>query len=144
MNIIFLDIDGVISLDIDWCLDSINVLNEITKTTDSKFVISSDWKYHHSIDELKDIFKSQKITGEIIGLTENIMFRNSMTLEKDRASEINDYIRKNKIENYLVIDDLDLTKGGIDRTRFVKTKFSIGIKEKGLKNKCLKILTRKE
>ncbi len=140
MKIIFLDIDGVINLDIDWCKASINVLNEIIELSGAKIVISSDWKYYHTIDEIRNIFKNQNVVGEIIGITENLEYRNTMTLEKDRATEINAYLDKNKPENYVVIDDLDLSDVLIDATRFVQTHFYIGLKEKGLKEKCLMIL----
>lgn len=93
MNIIFLDIDGVLNhelwyeqldkMDIsrkdpnlsreDKDIDpsKIKLLNDLCKTTKSKVVISSSWRKLYSVDELKNIFLKKGATFEIIDKTGN-------------------------------------------------------------------------
>lgn len=143
MKLIFLDIDGVINLDIDWCQESIEILNEITNSTNAKLVISSDWKYEYSIDVLSNIFTNQGIKANIHRYTFNLVPRRAESLEKDRVAEINQFINENGVDNYLVIDDMPLDHFGIDNSKFIQTKPNMGLKEPGLKEKCIEILELK-
>lgn len=142
MNIIFLDIDGVINLDLGWCSESIIVLNEIIDHTEAKIVISSDWKYEYSISTLRNIFLNQEIKGEIIGFTSDVYIANIQKLAENRVLEIKEYIKENDIDNYIAIDDLDLASAGLEKSKFVRTKFSLGLKEKGLKENCIQYLQK--
>ena len=78
MKTIFLDHDGVICLSTEWGsryknkegLDSVfdrfnkkatNVLNEIIEATDCEIVISSDWRFHASLSDMRELYKIRGI-----------------------------------------------------------------------------------
>jgi hypothetical protein len=143
MKIIFLDIDGVVCINNSWCYQSVKTLNEILKSTGAKIVVSSDWRYQHTLEDLKNIFKHQEIECEVVGVTPIKRTVELDYLEKIRASEIIEFINLNKITQYLIIDDLSLENTNVNKEKFVKTQFSIGLKEFGLFERCLQILENK-
>ena len=113
---IFLDIDGVLRThksDLEWSLQLgvpiplsvydrrfdrkiVSYINEVVGYTRAKIVITSTWRVKHSLEELKQIFRDNGITAEIVGKTD---------IGLNRGEEIEQYISENEIENYVVIDD---------------------------------------
>ncbi len=105
--IIFLDIDGVLvhltynpsgrKLRQDFDPECIAVLNQLVKKTEAQIVISSTWRHHHPLAELRDMFEEAGVIGEIIGSTPMII---------NRGDEILKWIQDNNYKDgYLVIDD---------------------------------------
>lgn len=142
---IFLDIDGVLnsqnkieknkkykhnqSNDIDPIL--VKVLNKLIKESDCEIVISSSWRVL-GIDLLNSIFEEVGICKSIYGL---IGYTRS-----DRGIDIKNYIYKNNIENYVVIDDDMCTIiGHIPNTRLCPIDFNIGISDINI-SRCVSIL----
>lgn len=160
MKIIFLDIDGVLAthkefmmnrtkfqskhpeakeLNIPYPFNSgcVKVFNEILKETDAKIVLSSDWRLYWSLEELDKIFKFNgviKSPEEITGVSSGKM---SWELEKNRVEEIFQFIEKNKIVDWVAVDDLNLSELG---DRFINTRDNEGLKQLSLKDKILKVL----
>ena len=117
MNIVFLDIDGVLnsrSMEKDdvvlldgWRLSrrKINILNSFTKITESKIVLSSVWRDFEDIDnKLKDC----GLEAEIIGHTPH---GGRMSV---RGNEIHQWLKDNEkilgttyyyFHNYVIFDD---------------------------------------
>jgi hypothetical protein len=145
MKIIFLDIDGVLNCEnayrsgeckyVEWvdrneevdhhqsfCSWSRQWLNKLIEETGAKIVISSTWR-SSGIEWMRDVWKFEKMSGEIIGITPN--FRgdiNGYTIprgcEIEKWLKDNDFyhvnwsqeaqenvIDKSGIENYIIIDD---------------------------------------
>lgn len=125
MNIIFLDIDGVLNPKFHetfligfekfsdgkvQCKDdngyyffepAIILLTNLVKKTKAKIVISSSWR-DSGLQEMKLMWKNRNYHGDIIGITPNIGFHK-------RGEEIEQYLIENnykKIVNYVIIDDL--------------------------------------
>ena len=116
MNIIFLDIDGVLRTNksdqywsevtrkpipksiFDRYFDkqSISILNEIIHYTNVKVVITSTWRTQHTLDELRQIFKIRGFHGEIVDKT-NIL--------DNRGEEIQEWLDTHDVNKYVVIDD---------------------------------------
>jgi hypothetical protein len=116
MDIIFLDIDGVLRThqsDSEWSeklntpifkrtdrlfsKNSVNDINYITSLTHAKIVVTSSWRIHLSVIELNSIFKKRGIIAEIIGKTE---------IGLNRGEEIRSWLDENDyVTNYVVIDD---------------------------------------
>ena len=116
MNVIFLDIDGVLRTDksdrfwskvlnqdiptsiFDRKLSptSIKILNEIILITDAKVVITSMWRTVYDLDKLKSIFKDSGFKGEIVGETNQFGYR---------GEEIQEWLDTNYIKKYVVVDD---------------------------------------
>lgn len=122
-KIVFLDIDGVLnhqlflmerkdkSIHID--VKKIELLNELHKDLDIKYVISSTWRKDYSLEELITIFKSYGFTGKIIDTTPILRFENSV-LSVPRGCEIQEWITNNKHilgtnilnwKSYAILDD---------------------------------------
>ncbi len=145
VKIIFLDIDGVLNCEnaykkgecqyVEWinhrgdkdhhqsfCSWSKEWLNKLIDETGAKIVISSTWR-HSGIEYMQSIWKHEKMSGEIIGITPDFRWKAEgytppRGCEIDKWLEDNDfshinwdkdyqlkYINKSGIENYIIIDD---------------------------------------
>lgn len=157
---LFLDIDGVLSLDFDeytysnqkkwfpklmkcpYNKKAVKVLNVICEAVDPIIILSSDWKDHYSLEIINEFFEWNGITHKITDFTSTlwgIRFTNLQQLEECRSAEILLYVHEHEIKNYVAIDDLDLSPWIPDN--FVYTpRSNEGIKQSGVKNKILNIL----
>lgn len=149
MKYIFLDFDGVISpskqytsnrqsfynqfpkarllgVPYAFCSECVEILNQFL-VDGVEIIISSDWKTWNSFKDLCDIFEMNGIKKLPIGVTPNL---HAIGPDESRSSrrirEIEEYLSKNQIDNWIVIDDLDLSKFG---DRFIKTNEDIGIND---------------
>ena len=149
---------------------AVKVLNSILEETDAEIVVSSDWRFHATLDELGDYYKSQGIIKRPIGVTEKFHYRDWVEegfikphgefpwsrmddLEQQRHFEIKRWLRDHpEVTHWVAIDDLFMgvhvensTYGPFDREwgleNFVWTPRDWeGIKQSGLKDKILKFL----
>lgn len=108
MNIVFLDIDGVLAswlkmgknrdeFGIPFEPVAIETLNKITDHVDGKIVITSTWRETRTLEMFQEHFKKRGITGEVIGMTEE--------LDNGRADEIQNWIDQNPVNYFIIIDD---------------------------------------
>jgi len=165
MKVIFLDIDGVLATNKQFFMNSqkfkdknawakelgvrypfdkgcVKILNEILTETSAEIVLSSDWKMGRSLEDLDIIFKQNGVIKSPIGITPNEWVSISFTT-KNRAYQIELYIKNNKVDKYVVIDDLpvgEFMKLTNDDDKFVLTNDREGLKQLGIKNKILNIL----
>lgn len=145
MKVIFLDIDGVLNCENGYkggfCKykelfvgsgekdhyqqfypPAKKLLNKLIEETDAKIVISSTWRID-GIDFMENVWKSEGMSGNIIGLTSN--FRNAnipyrvprgceiahwlnesgLRLIRWSKDELYKYMVESDIENYIIIDD---------------------------------------
>ena len=153
-KIIFLDIDGPLawgtwfdgrinfnddlSIPYPWVKEDCDALTSILKQTEANIVLSSDWKLHWNLDELKGIFTWNGVKKSPIAVTPNIVEKMSSDLEDERQFQIQTFKREHKPESWVAIDDLDLSFSLGDH--FFKTKSGMGIKQTGLKEKIIKKL----
>ena len=159
---IFLDIDGVLATSHQFnsnrkkwhptydcysfdekCVKVFNsILDNISGVT---IILSSDWRYPYSIEEMNEIFKWNEVNAVISDFTSSswgMTFTSLQKLEECRAYEINQYVAKHDIKNWIAIDDLDLSQW-ISAEHFVRTlRVSEGIKQSGIKDKILNILNK--
>jgi hypothetical protein len=162
MKVLFLDHDGVICLEEQWGLrfevrktnpshidatfdpfdeDAIAVLNEIIDATDCEIVISSDWRFHCSLNEMGDMFINRGIKKRPIGFTPS--FRGGLNLEKIRSKEIKTFLEENThlgITNWVAVDDLDMEQFLLDN--FIWSPYGLGIKSKGVKENIINLLNQ--
>jgi hypothetical protein len=147
MNVLFLDIDGVLnsakyinviyernisyiksgseyreSMDDVMDPECIKRLNKITDITKASIVISSTWriKYRKNLYGLCEELIARGITGKIIGMTP--------ILNMKRGDEIQKYINDNKcIDKFVIIDD----NGGMGNLSnyWVRTEFAFGLQD---------------
>ena len=157
---IFLDIDGVLATTHQYYTNRkkwhdmydcyrfdekcVKIFNEILSKTDATIVLSSDWKLRYNIEIMNEIFKWNSVNAVVFDITDNlwgVKFKAVSQLQDCRADEILKYVHEHQIENWLAIDDLDLSPW-IDENHFVKTpRANEGIKQSGIKDKIIKILT---
>ena len=158
---IFLDIDGVLSLDFDehtysntkkWfekmvarCplnKKAVKKLNDILAIVDPVIILSSDWKDHYDIDLMNEFFEWNGITHPITDYTSTLWgkrFFRIQELEECRSAEINLYVHERELTKWVAVDDLNLSPWIPDN--FVHTpRGNEGIKQSGVKQKILKIL----
>lgn len=145
---------------------AIKVLNSIIEQTDAEIVVSSDWRYHATLEELGDYYISQGISKRPIATTdrtENIdpeawkLLRFRADLELERAIEINYWLSNHpEVTNWVAVDDLNMSVDYLSQhfspgeagseekpglTNFVHTPLSReGIKQKGVEKKILEFL----
>lgn len=118
MNIIFLDVDGVLNsqnklIELynktnksnsginfpfdEKCLEYLKILVEETR---SYIVITSTWrKYKKEIELLNSTLDKYNLKDKVIGYTP--------ILNKKREYEIKEYIKSNNIDNFVIIDDIN-------------------------------------
>ena len=164
-KIIFLDIDGVLATDTQYFMNStkfrkknewaeelrvpypfdkgcVRILNEILESTNAEIVLSSSWKTMFRLEELDIIFKKNGVVKSPITTTSNV-YASANNITMNRAVEIEDYLMKNKVDKYVVIDDLpvgEYMKLTNDDDKFVLTNDAEGLKKLSVKEKILKIL----
>lgn len=145
---------------------AIKVLNRIIEQTDAEIVVSSDWRYHATLEELGDYYISQGISKRPIATTdrtENInpeawkLLRCRADLELERAIEINYWLSNHpEVTNWVAVDDLNMSVDFLSQhfspreagseekpglTNFVHTPLSgEGIKQNGVQQKILEFL----
>lgn len=115
----------------------VETLNEILREFECEIVLSSDWKKRRSLKELDFIFKNFGVIQSPISVTKNL--RVEFNFEHCRAMEIMHFIAENMIENFIILDDLDLDKIFSSKMidKFFKTSFDNGLAEPGLKERII-------
>jgi len=100
MNVIFTDIDGVFNTinRNQWSSLSVALYDDLCQEFNLKPVITSTWRVKHSIKELERIFQHYGIFTDIYDFTPII---NS----EERGGEIENWLKENQCDNYLILDD---------------------------------------
>ena len=146
---------------------AVKVLNEILETTGAEIVVSSDWRFHATLEELGEYYTSQGIIKKPIDVTERFHYTNWLEqkripedfpwyradgLEQERHFEIKEWLKNHsEVTHWVAIDDLHMgfdintTWGPTEREwgleNFVWTPRDWeGIKQSGIKEKVLKYL----
>lgn len=149
----------------DFDKKAIVVLNEIIKETDAEIVVSSDWRFHATLEELGFYYLSQGILKKPIATTD--MFKDIFPrewsylrfradLELERSMEIQHWVdNHSEVTHWVAVDDLNMsteflgsrfvasngTDGVAGLTNFVCTPYSSqGIKQTGVKEKIINFL----
>ena len=139
----------------DFDKKAIKILNEILEETGAEIVVSSDWRFHATLEELGEYYLSQGFSKKPIAFTktlgdcdqpENFIWSRQWDLEQSRSLEIKQYLRDHpEVTEWVAIDDLDMSNGeewkkwGL--TNFVLTpRSNEGIKQSGIKEKIVNYL----
>ena len=153
MDVIFLDIDGVLAGPKEWDMKwkpelmnsypfnkkAVKTLNSIIEQTDAEIILSSDWRKHHDLKELKIIFDMNCVIKAPINVTEilpslSFGWGGKSSIEQDRSREINLFLHSNHISKWVAVDDLELQVDNFVHCPMVEE----GIKQTGIKEKILK------
>ena len=139
MKIIFLDIDGVLIIDEllyespkddppPFNKDCVKILNDILQETNSMIVLSSTWKKIWDLKRLDFIFKFNGIIKSPLDITSDF---------NNREKEITDYVQRNKVNDFLILDDAQLD---IFPKNFIQCQMEYGLKGEGIKERAISIL----
>lgn len=143
MNVIFLDVDGVLNnvSDINRGIEledsKLALYSHIVRSTGAITVLSSSWRLSSkSFDEVESalLFYGVKIHDVTPTLP-----RHMYGTPASRASEIQAWLDSNNPEKYVIIDDVDDSLG-IFGDKFIKTDFTEGLTDE-IANKVIGILT---
>lgn len=196
MKVVFLDNDGVVCLHNNWGtrnkkrqkasvsartspselsvdlrfdnLDkkAVRILNEILEESGAEYVVSSDWRFHATLEELGDYYLSQGVLKRPLDATgmfkdlfpkqwASLRFRADLELE--RYMEVENWLEKHpEVTHWVAVDDLNMSVEFLSThfsnansesdvnpglTNFVLTpKSTEGIKQSGIKEKILHFL----
>lgn len=156
MKIIFLDIDGVMCTSScygkgknnkwdAYMFDSkcVSLLNWILLETGAEIILSSDWRHHHTLSEMREIFAHNGVIRGPIGFTSRSKKYLAHQLEEGRADEILQWIQvhgwKDDIK-WVAIDDLNMDQW-LFPNFVLCPREQEGIKRLGIKEKIMKILS---
>ena len=132
-KIIFIDIDGPLAwgtwgdgrvtlnegndksftIPYPWVEEDCIALQKICDETNASLVVSSYWRKHYSIIQLRLIFRHYGVYAPVVDITTHQDLWNKMSrpsMEWDRAAEITKWVKDNKISNWISIDDMELDK----------------------------------
>ncbi len=155
MRILFLDLDGVMATtscygrgkDNKWGAymfdpKCVAVINFILQETSAEIILSSDWRHHYTLQEMREIFCHNNVIKGPIGFTTLSKSYTGDNLENGRADEIESWLKthcwKGDIK-YVVVDDLNMSER-LYPNFVLCPKESEGIKQSGIKEKILEIL----
>ena len=144
---------------------AIQTLNEIFEETGAEYVVSSDWRFHGTLEELGEYYLSQGVIKkpyDVTGMFKDLFprewasLRFRADLELERFMEIQNWLENHPdVTHWVAVDDLDMSvdflsprfssADDVDKTpgltNFVLTpNSSEGIKQSGVKNKILRYL----
>lgn len=88
----------------DWNIDAVNRLKYVLDETDSKIIISSDWRSSKDIHKMRDLLKIKDL--DKYWLADNIIIKDGNSLVENRVLEINDSLKRYPIDNYVILDDM--------------------------------------
>ncbi|MGN0394383.1 MAG: HAD domain-containing protein [Coprococcus sp.] len=122
MKVIFFDVEGVLNSNKFVCngtgehIDRKNVANlkAIVKATDAKLVLTSDWRaaIYKDADtkpQIKELLDKLNEAGlEIYGITPGASEIKEKYDDYGRVFEVKSYIKNNNVENFVIIDDMDM------------------------------------
>jgi len=97
------DIKDVSRVYYDWDKSAIERLRKILSVTDSKIIISSNWRNENKPNKIHDLLKIHNL--EIYYYCDNKILNSSFDIFENRANEIKDSLNRYDISNYVVIDD---------------------------------------
>ena len=135
---------------------AIKTLNSILEETGAEIVVSSDWRYHASLEELGEYYLSKGILKAPIAFTKRYIgcdkpdefewFRSTM-YEQQRCIEVRQYLTDHpEITHWVAIDDLNMSLTDVDDKTWGLKNFVLtpenkeGIKQTGIKEKVLEYL----
>jgi len=143
---LFLDIDGVLNSFDDYnttgnefiknlknisfvtSKKQMSILNKIVEEYNPTIILSSYWRTRYSLEELNNIFRENNFVGKISGITSK-----KGEEHKDRWNQIKQYIDENKVNDFIILDDNEITRTDKKINNFIKTNSYEGLTEKHLK-----------
>ena len=128
MKLLFLDIDGVLTSNetisrkeflYTFSASCVWALNRILRDNKVKIILTSSWRTVFDAEKQNQIFRENGVIQLPGGQTNDFGYEN-------RSLEIQDYLSKRKVENYVILDDMKIN--GFDE-HFVLVNPATGLTE---------------
>lgn len=120
----------------------VQVLNEITEIMNPFIILTSDRRLKLKITQMNEVFKYNGVNSPVKDYTPDFwgtVFTKLQDADVCRGFEILRYVHQYQIENYVVVDDMNLSGWVSDHFVWV-TNSTEGLNQTGVKEKMLKIL----
>ena len=156
MKVIFLDIDGVLNtpssesrcgeyIGIDD--EKVKILKKIVEKTKAEIVLISTWKkYWRKEEKLKPLqdysanYLDEKLAKQGLKAIDKTKDK-ANGLYLSRGESILEYVYRNNVENYIILDDCQFDYDGCDLTdNYIKTNQIEGLSEQQVKAACETLL----
>lgn len=129
---------------------AVKVLNSIFDNVSGlEIVVSSDWRFHCTLEQMQEYYHSQGINKVPIGYIPDMKTFDADTyglyswkgwLSRIRIVEIRKWLEEQKhIESWVAVDDLPMHFDGLENFVFTPN-FNEGIKQSGVCDKIISIL----
>lgn len=122
---LFVDIDGVLNTEDhlrrqkrktgrttnrNWCPIAMAHLKLVVEYYNGQIVVTSTWRYDHSLRQLKLLFEENGVPGKyVVGMTPSLIYESSGKV--NRGDEIRQWIAEHlytdDIPRYVILDDID-------------------------------------
>ena len=107
--------------------EAVSILNSLIKEFDLEIVVTSDWRNLVDLDFIGDFYIKQGITKRPIGF---IPSSNGIGVREKRANGILEWLKSNKVENWVAVDDLYMDLPNLAWIKYPGE----GIKQEGIVN----------
>lgn len=128
---------------------AVTVLNRILEKTGAEIVVSSDWKLHATLEEMRDLYEKYGVMKPPIDFTPNLKDFDNFTYglyqwkgwqARARIVEIRKYLEEHdEVKKWVAIDDLDMGREGLENF-ILCSRMSEGIKQSGIYEKITEML----
>lgn len=120
--------------------DLIEKVEELRAYADADVVISSTWRHHYELGELRQIL-SMIPPKRIIGITPTLSWNpSSPWVDVVRGQEIDAYLQRDPCDRYVILDDYAKEKFLPDQhDKLIQTEKSVGVTDENIAaaKKCL-------
>jgi hypothetical protein len=121
--------DRTFKIPYPWVKEDCDALKTVLEKTNARMVLSSDWRQHFSIIQMRAIFEHYGIPGwNLIDITTHQSLWNRLSRPYDewiRAAQIKKWAKDNRIRNWIAVDDMNLKAQfkfmGVPQWRHIQT-----------------------
>lgn len=142
IRILFLDFDGVLNHPLTWGnrddtvidIDKVKRLNDLLTKTGAKIVVSSSWRFGHSINEMQNLLERRGLDPihQILGITPTEIEnrRDAINLWLERMNSCIDNV------HFVILDDLGLKSFEGLGKHLIQVSGSIGLTDQDCIQAC--------
>ena len=118
VDVIFLDIDGVITRPVNdlinngdyigsredtICPKCLGILEDIVNKTKAKIVVSSTWRLNYDVEDLRRVFREKSLTNWDAPIIDTVRKRSYG--EEIRGDLVQEWIDDHDVDDYAILDD---------------------------------------